>query len=81
MRKVVTGIVAVVTGVIGATLTFVDPRVIVKWGLGFGRHNDRVLVGVLLIEIAIVAIYTLIAKKKAVQKATKPAKKSKKRKK
>lgn len=80
MGKVFAGIVAVIAGIIGATLTFVDPRTIVAWGLGFGRHNDRVLVGVLLLEIAFVAVYWIVAGKKSVKKV-KPAKKSKKRKK
>ncbi|MBI4150796.1 hypothetical protein HY492_01590 [Candidatus Woesearchaeota archaeon] len=49
-------IIAFVAGIPGAILTFVDPRTLVAWGLGFGRHNDRVLAGVLLLIIAFVSI-------------------------
>lgn len=79
MGKLVAGIVTVVAGALGSVLTFVDPRTVISWGLGFGRHNDRVLIGVLLLEIAFVSAYWLIAGKNV--KKSKPAKKLKKRKK
>jgi hypothetical protein len=53
-------VVAFFFGIIGAILTFVPPQTIVAIGFGFGRHNDRVLIGVLCLIIAEVAVYKLL---------------------
>mgnify|MGYP001619032710 FL=1 len=75
-------VVAFVAGIPGAILTFIDPRTLVAWGVGFGRHNDRVLVGVLLLIVAFVSLYkflTLLGKSKVDEKPRKlKRKKSKK---
>ena len=76
--------IAVVAGALGSMFTFVNPKTIVAWGLGFGRHNDRVLVGCLLLVISAVCIYkviTLLGKAKvSSKKAKKTTKKAKRRK-
>ncbi|HSU72422.1 MAG TPA: hypothetical protein VLJ21_01070 [Candidatus Binatia bacterium] len=47
-------------GIVGSILTFVPPQNLVQIGLGFGRHNDRVLIGVLALIIAVVCVYKLL---------------------
>lgn len=77
-------IVAFVSGIAGSILTFVPPQVIRSWGLDFGRHDDRVLIGVLAIIVCVVAVYKLLLilfgkPQKTIAAPAKRAKKSKKR--
>ncbi len=75
-------LIAFFTGIPGAFFTFVDPRTVVSMGLGFARHNDRVLIGVLLLIISFVSVYkflTLILNK--TEKKKKSSKSAKRRKK
>ena len=53
-------IVAFVSGIAGSILTFVAPQTLRAAGLDFLRHNDRVLIGVVLLVIAAVAVYKLL---------------------
>ncbi|HLC85434.1 MAG TPA: hypothetical protein VJH22_06595 [Candidatus Nanoarchaeia archaeon] len=50
--------------VIGAILAllflFLPPKLIISWGLGIGRHNDRVLVGTIGLLVAVVSAYRLL---------------------
>jgi phosphotransferase system glucose/maltose/N-acetylglucosamine-specific IIC component len=83
MKKLGSVIIAVVAGGLGWILTFVNPKTVIAWGLGFGRHNDRVLVGVLLLVIAFVSLYkfvSLFGKKTITSTKRKSAKKTKSKK-
>jgi len=48
-----------IIGVILALL-FLPPKLIISWGLGIGRHNDRVLVGTIGLLVAVVSAYRLL---------------------
>lgn len=68
-------IIAFVAGIAGSILTFVPPQTLREAGLDFLRHNDRVLIGVLLLVIAAVAVYKLLT---LVWEFEKPKRKAKK---
>ncbi len=50
--------------VIGAILAliflFLPPKLIISWGLGIGRHNDRVMLGTIGLVVAVVSAYRLV---------------------
>ncbi|MBI5391517.1 hypothetical protein HZB00_00790 [Candidatus Woesearchaeota archaeon] len=59
-------IAVIIYGIMGSFYAFVDPRTIVKLGLGLGiRHNDRVLIGIILLIIAVSLIYSLFFQRKS----------------
>ena len=60
MKAVLSVVIAFVAGIAGSVLTFVSPQVIRAAGLNFGTHNDRILVGVLLLVVFCVAVYKLL---------------------
>lgn len=70
-------------GIIGSILTFLPPRLIASSLIGFGRHNDRVLIGILSLIIAAVGVYKLLTLvweyEHPKSKAKKPAKTAKKK--
>jgi hypothetical protein len=55
-------IAAILLAIIGAIYTFMPPQTIVAWGIGFLRHNDRVLFGILCLEIAAIFVFKLLKK-------------------
>jgi hypothetical protein len=65
-------------GILGSILTFVAPKTVIAIGLGFGRHDDRVLVGILLLIIAEVSVYKLLTLVMGSPQKSVPAKKRKK---
>ncbi|MBI4145297.1 hypothetical protein HY493_03760 [Candidatus Woesearchaeota archaeon] len=84
-KAVVSVITAFVAGIAGSILTFVPPQVIRSWGLDFGMHDDRVLIGVFALVICVVAVYKLLLilfgkPEKAFAAPARHAKKPKKRK-
>ncbi len=56
-------ILAVILAIVGMIYTFVPPQTIVSWGIGFLRHNDRVLFGILCLLVSIVLVFKSIRNK------------------
>jgi len=63
MKELKTWILMPITAIIGIIYTFVPPKIIVSWGIGFLRHNDRVLIGILCLIITTILIYKKLREK------------------
>lgn len=49
--------------VVGSFYTFTPPKTLIAWGIGFLRHNDRVLFGILCLILAGVLAFKNLKKK------------------
>ncbi|GEM_PF-2943952 len=56
-------VAVIVLLIVGSIYTFVPPQMIVRWGIVFLRHNDRVLVGILCLTAGIILVFRLMRKK------------------
>lgn len=64
MKNIWRTVIMIVLGAVGSFYTFVDPRTIAQWGLGLGmRHNNRVMIAILLLIVAVAMVYAMIREK------------------
>lgn len=54
---------AIVFAVVGSVYEFTPPKIIISWGLGFLRHNDRVLFGAICLILAAVFLFKALKRK------------------
>ena len=54
-------VVMLIVGLLLAIIfLFLPPKMIISWGFGFIRHNDRVMIGTIGLIVAVVSGYRLI---------------------